>query len=82
MTKTFNRMQKQVDDRVKHRRPRGSIHVLVHDLLVYCLEVRTFHVKQMEAVRQNSGTLQDHEVELLVAGETLEERTKAWLAGE
>lgn len=79
--RTMKRLQKQVDDRVRFRRPRGSIHVLVHDLLVYLLELKTFHVKQL-AFRPEGVALTESETTLLEAGEHLEERTKAWLAGD
>lgn len=78
--RTFKRVQNQVDRRVNHRRPRGSVHVLVHDLLVYVLELKTFHVKHLSVLAP--GDLQEWEKELLAAGEHLEERTKSWLAGE
>lgn len=79
--KTFKRIQKQVDQRTQFRRPRGQLHVLVHDLLVYCLELKTFHVKHLQTVGTNE-LLTEAEKELLVAGEQLEERTKSWLAAE
>lgn len=81
MVRTFNRLRKQVDDRRQFRRPRGNAHVLLHDLLVYALEVKTFHVKQF-AARPDGSALTESEKDLLVAGEQLEERTKAWLAGD
>lgn len=80
--KTFNRIRKQVDDRVKHRRPRASVHVIVHDLLVYVLEVKTFHVKQAAAREASGMELSEYEKDLLAAGEHLEEATKTWLAGD
>lgn len=78
--RTFQRVQKQVDQRVKHSRRRGNIHTLAHDLLVYALELKTFHVKQLSRVPEQ--VLTETEKELLAAGESLEERTKQWLAGQ
>lgn len=80
--RTFKRIQKQVDQRVNHRRPRGNVHVLVHELLVYLLEVKTFHVKHYEYGRSLGVELTEFDKDLLSAGEQLEERTKQWLTGD
>lgn len=81
MARTFKRLQKQVDDRVKHSRPRGDVRKLVHEILVYCCEVHTFHVKHL-SILHAEGALSESEKELLAAGEQLLEGTKLWLAGE
>jgi len=79
--RTFARIKKQVDDRVKHSRPRGGIHVAIHDIQVYLLELKAFHVKHY-AILQDEDALAESEKELLAAGEHFEEACKTWLAGK
>lgn len=75
----FKRVEKQVGDRRSRLARRGGPFVLLHDLIVYCLEVKAFHVKQFGKV--DAALLSESEKEFLAAGEELEERCKSWLEG-
>jgi len=79
--RTFSSVRKQVDDRKRHRRPRGGVHVALNDILTYLFELKAFHVKHL-SVLNAEGALSESEKALLAAGEHLEEATKQWLAGE
>lgn len=81
MFRTFKRVRDQVDSRGRSPR-RGGPFVLLHDLVGYFLEVKTFHVKHLNAKVERGETLEEYEMEMLAAGEQLEARVKEWLEGE
>lgn len=81
MTRTFKQVQKQVDQRVRHSRPRGNIHQMMNTVLTYLFEVRKFHVEHW-GTPVGEDTIPADVMAMLVAGEQFESEVKEWLAGE
>lgn len=79
--RVFNRLSKQVGGRrLGHSRGRMGVHVMMNNLLAYCLQVDSF-LRDKFAEPADGRPVDRVVEEVLEAGENLREDAKQWLQG-